>query len=52
MTSPFGPNALVMSVWHDAHSSDCLMCGASACSKPVTDRMIVLRPASIGTARR
>ena len=47
-TSPLGPNACVISVWHVAHSSDCLMCGASACTKPVTERMIVLRPASIG----
>ena len=36
------------SVWHEAHSSDCLMCGASSCTKPVTDRMMVRRPASIG----
>ena len=39
------PERLVISVWHDAQSSDCLMCGASACTKPVTDRMIVFRPA-------
>jgi len=46
MTSPFGPNASVINVWHDAQSSDCLMCVASDCTNPVTDRMIDCRPGS------
>jgi hypothetical protein len=46
MTSPPGPSASVMSVWHVAHSSDCWTCDASFGFMLVTERMTDARPAS------
>ncbi len=47
MISPFGPRALVTSVWHVAHSSDWRTCSDSVGSNPVADRMIVEIPRSM-----
>ncbi len=47
MISPFGPRALVTSVWHVAHSSDWRTCSDSVGSNPVDDLMIVEIPRSM-----